>query len=306
MKILTTALTLLFLSAFLIGANANPLSLMTVRILSDGSIEPSNVPIQRNGDVYKFTDNLCAQIVVDKDNIVIDGAGYALQGTYNGTRTDQWVVGDGPYQEFNETAVPWTIGVDLANENRHNLTIKNLNIRNFYIGMYIWTANNTVAGCSVSDNIVGILLSGDSNAIIENHIARNEEGVFFGVNTPGNTPLSIILSRNSFIDNVVHFCGCFCEEYDPSEPIHNWDYSEQGNYWSNYNGTDADDDGIGDTPYIIDVQNRDRYPLMESAAFPPVSTAKMPVEIVVTAVLFAAIILVAIVLFRKRNATLKN
>jgi hypothetical protein len=35
-----------------------------------------------------------------------------------------------------------------------------------------------------------------------------------------------------------------------------------GNYWSGYNGTDSDQDGIGDTPYIIDENNTDHYPLM--------------------------------------------
>ena len=307
MKILTTTLTLLLLFTFFIGANASPsLSLMTVRILPDGSVEPSNLPIQRSGDVYTFTDNVYAQIVVDRDNIMIDGAGYALQGTYNGTRTDSWVVGNGPYQQYNETAFPWTIGIDLANENRHNLTVRNLNIRNFYIGMYVWTSNNTVSGCSVSDNIVGILLSGDCNNIAGNYVARNEEGMFFGVNQPGDMPLNIGLTRNSFVENVVHFSGCFCEEYNTSEPIHTWDDGEQGNYWSNYNGTDADGNGIGDTPYIIDVQNRDRYPLMESIAVPPVSTPKTPVEIVVAAILLTIIILIAMIVYRKRSATLKN
>ena len=36
-----------------------------------------------------------------------------------------------------------------------------------------------------------------------------------------------------------------------------------GNYWDDYTGTDADGDGIGDTPYSIDF-DKDNYPLMES------------------------------------------
>jgi len=40
------------------------------------------------------------------------------------------------------------------------------------------------------------------------------------------------------------------------------DYPSGGNYWSNYTGYDANDDGIGDTPYVIDANNRDKYPLM--------------------------------------------
>jgi len=48
----------------------------------------------------------------------------------------------------------------------------------------------------------------------------------------------------------------------------NWDYESMGNYWSNYNGTDENNDGIGDTPYVIstspeDYGDADSYPLME-------------------------------------------
>ncbi len=41
-----------------------------------------------------------------------------------------------------------------------------------------------------------------------------------------------------------------------------WDNGFEGNYWSDYNGTDNNQDGIGDTPYVIDENNTDHYPLM--------------------------------------------
>jgi hypothetical protein len=277
--------------------------LSSIRIQSDGSVYPANVPIQRSGNVYTFTGDVYATIVVDRDNVVIDGAGYVLQGTYNGTRTDKWVVGQGPNQELsNETL--WTIGIDLAAASKpNNLTVRNLNIQGFYIGMYLWTSNNTLIGSAVSDNIVGILLSGDSNTITGNLIANNDEGVFFGVNTPGNEPLNIVLTHNSFVGNEVQFSGCFCEDYNLTEAVHTWDDGERGNFWSDYNGTDSNGDGIGDVPYVIDVLNQDRYPLMQSTVTPPTPAPKTPVEIIISAVAVSvvAVAAAAIVLTRKRK-----
>jgi hypothetical protein len=41
-----------------------------------------------------------------------------------------------------------------------------------------------------------------------------------------------------------------------------WDNGSIGNYWSWYKGVDANGDGIGDTPYVINAEAQDRYPLM--------------------------------------------
>jgi hypothetical protein len=40
------------------------------------------------------------------------------------------------------------------------------------------------------------------------------------------------------------------------------------NYWSDYNGIDADGDEIGDTPYVINNENQDNHPLMEPIEIP--------------------------------------
>ncbi len=283
--------------------NTQTLEIVPIRIQSDGSINPSNVPIHRNANLYTFTDDICGTIIVDKDNIVIDGAGHILQGTFNGTRTDSFVVGKGPDQALSNGTL-WTMGIDFGVASKpNNLTVRNLNIKNFYIGIYVWTSNNTITGNSVTDNVVGVLLSGDYNNITENYISRNDQGVFFGVNTPGQQPLKIVLAGNSLVDNSVQFSGCYCEGYNKEELIHTWDNGKKGNYWSDYNGTDINADGIGDAPYVVDVLNQDRYPLMHILAIPPSTknTLQTPIEWIILALACTTIAVVVVIGYRNRR-----
>ncbi len=58
--------------------------LLEVYIRSDGSIDPATVPIQRVGSIYTFTGDLMnSTLIVERDSVVIDGAGYKLQGNGN-------------------------------------------------------------------------------------------------------------------------------------------------------------------------------------------------------------------------------
>lgn len=41
-----------------------------------------------------------------------------------------------------------------------------------------------------------------------------------------------------------------------------WDKHHEGNYWSDYNGTDSNQDGIGDSAYTVAEDNSDDFPLM--------------------------------------------
>jgi hypothetical protein len=289
-------------------------ALLTVRILEDGTVSPGSAPIQRVGNQYVFNGNLFGLVVIEKSNIVLEGAGYTLQGNYNGTRPNGWMIGQGPPNASDNTSM-WTIGVDFSAATKPtNVTVRNLNVRGFYVGMYVWTSGNSAEGNGVAGNILGFLLSGSSNNITENYVAENEEGIFLGVNGPGTIPLNITLSGNSLIDNKVQFSGCTCEEYNLTEAIHTWDNGSRGNFWSDYNGVDHNGDGIGDAPYVVDPKNQDRYPLAQIYATAPTPKEPSPtpttnpnsfpentVSLMILGVVTFMAILVAAVLIRHKR-----
>jgi len=52
----------------------------TIYIRPNGDIEATDL-IERNGDVYKFTSNIYAPIIIERNNIVLDGGGFTLEGS---------------------------------------------------------------------------------------------------------------------------------------------------------------------------------------------------------------------------------
>jgi parallel beta-helix repeat protein len=274
----------------------------TIYINPDGSVTPQPAPIQQDEDKYAFTDNVYNPIVINKDDVTIDGAGYTLQGPYNGTQTDLWIIGIGSNESSsNETKIPWSVGIDFPNASG-NLTIRNLNIQNFSIGLYLWTPNNIIIGNSITQNLVGILLSGSNNSLTKNYIANNQYGIFFGANEADTIPSNITLVDNGFVNNSRNLSGCVCEDFNSTEATHTWDNGKVGNYWSDYNGSDNNKDGIGDNPYIIDVLNQDRFPLTHNSAVPPSVPIQIPLEIVVP-IAALSIILVAAYIRNKKKPT---
>ena len=147
-------LTLLLTSMLTLAFNIQPVKsdwtwTETIFIRSDGGVDPPNSTISSADNVtYTFTDNINGSIVVERDNIVVDGASYTLQGTGS--------------------------GIDLSD--RNNVTIKNMEIRSFKWGIYLYGASNcSIRGNNIVDNHYGIWLywySNDNN-ICGNNLTNN-------------------------------------------------------------------------------------------------------------------------------------
>jgi len=163
-----------------------------------------------------------------------------------------------------------TWGICLDNSDNNKILFCDVyNASNY--GIYLCGASdNTIMNCIIRENDKGIYLSGSSyNSIIGNNISDNS---LSGVNILTVSSIGNSVFWNDFIRNG----GVMFPQALDFGTGTNWNTSEnntflynsigEGNHWDNYNGVDADGDGIGDTPYIIPgtANARDYYPVMEA------------------------------------------
>ena len=92
--------------------------------------------------------------------------------------------------------------------------------------------------------------SSDKNLFVGNYIQA----------TVGQDPILYCSGVNTFYHN--NFVNVYWSKNLTSTSII-WDNGVEGNYWNDYQGTDSNHDGLGDTPHQIDANKQDRYPLME-------------------------------------------
>jgi len=279
----------------------------TIYIRDDGSIDPPTANITSLDNVtYTLIGNINDSIVIERDNIVIDGAGYTVQGTGSGT------------------------GITLSG--RSNVTIKNTEITNNVYGISLnSSSNSSISGNNITNNSCGISLYSPSNynSIYGNNITANNEGGIRLYSSNYNSIHGNNITANSMGDgislhdsssynsirgnnitanslalygtssfNSVHGNNITANNiylYSSNNSIyHNnfanntnhieyssmnvWDdgYPSGGNYWNDYTGNDVyngagrdqlGSDGIGDALYTIDMINKDRYPFMAPIDF---------------------------------------
>ena len=124
-------LTLLFVSMLTLAFNIQRVKASgTIYIKADGSIEGTTDISTVDNVTYTFTDNIFNQsIIVERDNIIVAGAGYTLQGT----------------QSYD------SIGITLSG--RSNVTIKNTTIKNWTHGIVTtYSSGNTISNNTVTSN----------------------------------------------------------------------------------------------------------------------------------------------------------
>jgi hypothetical protein len=250
-----------------------PLSpVMTIK--SDGSIDPADMPVNRSGNVYTLTGNITDyQLNVQCNDITVDGAGY----TFKGVATDN----PGVHVEANQVTVKNFTASGISVTGSFN-TIAETNTRR---GVSVSGSHNNL---TLNNIWAEVKVQGDHNSLTRN-ILRGTFIYLYGSynNIMGNSILSGSLyfrenaSFNTIVGNTIKPvwegpCNVRLNEEPNTFYLNNFiniysvnvyrvnvfDDGSVGNYWSDYNGTDANHDGIGDAPYVIDANVTDRYPLM--------------------------------------------
>jgi parallel beta-helix repeat protein len=147
-----------------------------IQITSGGAVEGTDL-IQQSGNVYTLTGDIHGTIVVLRDGIVLDGVGYTLQGSGSGS------------------------GVFL--QERNGVTIKNLRIENFEVGIkFTWLSygmpstprSNKVMGNTITNNTYGVVFNDFSSG---SEVSDN----YFSGNTYGVSAYNAVFRNNQFRNN---------------------------------------------------------------------------------------------------------
>jgi len=190
----------------------------------------------------------------------------------------------------NVTASNNVYGIWLSGSSNNNLTGNTASNNSYGIFLESSSNNNVLSGNTASsNNNYGIRLGdySSNNIISGNNITNNDDGIYL-VDSSNNK-----FFHNNFVENIQDVYDMSWESSWVPPSINTWDngYPSGGNYWSDYTGLDlyggphqneTGTDGIGDTPYSVDEDNQDNYPLIKPWSPKPASPVEATQELIET------------------------
>jgi parallel beta-helix repeat protein len=203
------------------------------------------------------SDNLessCDNNTLSGNNVTTNGDGIVLEGSSGNVLSGNNVTANGDD------------GIDLETPSDNNTLSGNNVTANRIDGIFLeYSSGNVLSGNNAANSHYGIYLDSCSyNVLSDNNVTANSvDGVYLS-SCSGNT-----FFHNNFVNNT--------QQVSSYDSLNTWDdgYPFGGNYWSDYetrypNATEYDSSGIWNTPYVMNANNTDRYPLVHPWSSLPV------------------------------------
>ncbi|MFB3889622.1 MAG: PQQ-binding-like beta-propeller repeat protein [Candidatus Bathyarchaeia archaeon] len=274
--------------------------------------------ILTRGDSNSVTGIVKPSFHVISGNNISDNSDYGIYvSSSNTTISGNNITGNGADAVIADECVNVTIsGNNIAGRSLTDLTTTHNNG-----GLYLrWWGSFYVYGNNITEMAKAGIAFGEycnNCSIHDNNIANNGFGVELGNVTEDFVGKGNQIFHNNFENNRQQV------QVGSLTDLCTWDNGSVGNYWSDYqskytNATEIGNSGIGNTPYVIDANNADYYPLMKpvQATVPsqsstptptasttptPTPTTEPPVTTIAIAAIAAVVAVAAALLILKRK-----
>jgi parallel beta-helix repeat protein len=203
-------------------------------------VEDINVQDNKQGVLFAFITNSTIRNVNAKSN---------WNGIYVAHSSNISVIENTANHNFD-------YGIKFFNSS-HSITQENNVDDNGWAGIGLFGSHNsTVDWNEANFNTYNLHLVYTNNSVITRNSALIKSG---GYSIAAYYSHNNLICQNTFANSLLYV---ETKNWTRFTPRNRWDNGIEGNYWISYGGVDTDQDGIGDTAYVIGENNTDEHPLM--------------------------------------------